>query len=977
MGTNDSKKKYILTYTIAFACITAVICIFFLVAKRTFIWKDDGYEQHFRAYIYYGDYIRQILHNFFVEHTFTIPRWDFSIGEGADILATLNYYVIGDPFCIFAFLFSSKYMYIYYGISIFARIYCAGLAFSAMCFYMGNKNRYGVLAGTMSYIFCFWALTNIMRHPFFLNPMVYLPLIILGMEMLKREKKFWVLTVSVMLAALSNFYFFYMLVILSVVYFLFEVYIFGKAPWKDRLVYTLQTGIYAALGVGLAGMIFVPVVITFLTDSRMGGETYVPTFYPLMYYSKLPGGFIASGSNYWMYMGLGAIVLLAVILFVTKKGYGMLKSFMLIGIVVMLVPELGHILNGFSYVTNRWCFGFVLLCSYILVKMWDDLMNLNAKDAMKLFAGLGVYVVICFICGYSRKVDVFEIIVFAFAALVILMPFEDKDKYFPMKRKSWAIIIIVMLSVVCSFFNRYAKDDYIGESTSKKMVREFWDNETAAVLAKVEELGDESFFRYASNVITQNAGTTVGLSSSSYYWTLSNPLVNEFRMLLELPDTNSFDYNGYDDRTILNTLSGVKYYALQRDTETEDESSGDDDSIVSDVTSTVTDEGATKPVDDTDPNAPEEMPLEKVVPYDYIDREEFEINDEKYEVYVNKDVLPLGFGVGSYITRSDWNKLNSVEKQEALMEGVVLEDADVAKLQNIPQSDIKLTSEKIDYTIENEDGNAYIEDGKIVTIANGATVSLYFEGLDEAETYLCFDNLQVQESTMYDLYNNPEADPTGTYDAEAWKHLSYSKKQKYKSEKYYSIPISNIDVNFTGYIGENELADKMTVNTKAYTYYNGQDNYTVNFNYQRQGLTQIDITFPTKGIYTFDDIGIYCQPLDNYTECARNLQSKGVTDLQVGTDKVNAHYSAQADDMVMFTIPYADGWKVYVDGKETKLYNADVMYMAVAVSAGEHDIELVYTNPYVKYGLYVSIVAFIVFLGLLVWTQTKRKRGNN
>ncbi|MCR5144067.1 MAG: YfhO family protein [Lachnospiraceae bacterium] len=975
MSTQDSKKKYILTYTIVFACIAAVICIFFFVAKRTFVWKSDGFEQHYRAYIYYGNYIRDILSDFFIEHNFHIPRWDFTIGEGADIMSTLNYYVIGDPFTIFAFLFPSKYMYIYYGISIFARVYCSGLAFSAMSFYLGNKNRYGVLAGSVAYMFCYWSLTNIMRHPFFLNPMIYLPLIILGIAMLKKENKFWVLTISVMLAALSNFYFFYMLVILVVIYFVFDEFIFGKNKFAEKIKLSLKVAGYSILGVGMAGVLFAPVIITFFSDSRMGGDTYVPKVYPFMYYSKLPGGFIASGSNYWMYMGMGAIVLLAMILFITKKGYGKLKTLVLLGIVVMLVPELGHILNGFSYVTNRWCFGFVLLCCYILVKMWDDLMSLKAKDAMKILAGLAIYVVVCFICGYSRKVEVFEIIVFAFAALVIMMPFEDRDKYFPMKRKSWAIIIIVMLSVLCSFYNRFAKDDYIAESASKKMIREIFDDETAAVLARAEEEQDESFYRYASNVITQNAGTTAGLSASSYYWTLSNPFVNEFRMAVELPDTNSFDYNGYDDRVILNTLSGVKYFALQRDAQVGSsgggDGAGDDDTVVSDVKATVTDEGATKPVDETDPNAVEEVPAEKVVPYDYIARKEYLINDNLYEIYLNEDVLPLGVGYNSYILRSQWDKLDALQKQEALMSGIVLDDEDVANDCKISPADIELTSQKMDYVITNSDGFATISDNKIVTTENDAKVTLYFQGLDNTETYLCFNNLKVQESTMYDLYHNPEADPTGERNEEAWKHLSYSKKQKYKSEKYYSIPISNIDVELMGYIGDKELQDRMTINTEAYTYYNGQDNYIVNFNYQRQGLDRIEITFPTKGIYSFDELAVYCQPLDNYSDKVSALQQKGVTDLVVGDDQVNAKYSASGDEYVMFSIPYSDGWKAYVDGVETDIKRADVMYMAVPVSEGEHEIELRYTNVYIKYGMFITLVSVVVFVGLLIFDKRK------
>lgn len=69
-------------------------------------------------------------------------------------------------------------MELFYNTMVLVRIYLAGLAFSAYCRYHGQK-PYSTLLGAMVYDFCFWVIIAV-RHPYFLNPMIYLPLILVG-----------------------------------------------------------------------------------------------------------------------------------------------------------------------------------------------------------------------------------------------------------------------------------------------------------------------------------------------------------------------------------------------------------------------------------------------------------------------------------------------------------------------------------------------------------------------------------------------------------------------------------------------------------------------------------------------------------------------------------------------------------------------------------------------------------------------------
>ena len=169
----SSKKVYFLLYTVLFAGMA--LCVFwpFLENDKSFIWVLDGWNQHFRALMYYKQWLLTIFENLFVRHVLEIPMYSFSIGYGADILTTFNYYAIGDPLTVFAAFVPEEYMLFFYNGLVILRIYLAGIAFSLFCFYMKKTNTVAVLTGSLIYAFSGYAIF-VVRHPFFLNAMIYL-----------------------------------------------------------------------------------------------------------------------------------------------------------------------------------------------------------------------------------------------------------------------------------------------------------------------------------------------------------------------------------------------------------------------------------------------------------------------------------------------------------------------------------------------------------------------------------------------------------------------------------------------------------------------------------------------------------------------------------------------------------------------------------------------------------------------------------
>ena len=202
------RLRYYSLYTVIFAVLSFLVFFIFIKNGRSFVYEsngEDGIAQHYMSLVYLGNYLRDILHNLFINHKLIIPQWDMTLGLGADVITTMNYYVLGDPLNLLAVFVSPEKTEYLYTFLIVLRIYLAGLVFSVYCRHWNFRPFY-ILLG--SYIYCFgnFALYTGIMHPFFLNPMIYLPLLLLGIEKIFERKSPAVFVLSVFLSAVSNFY---------------------------------------------------------------------------------------------------------------------------------------------------------------------------------------------------------------------------------------------------------------------------------------------------------------------------------------------------------------------------------------------------------------------------------------------------------------------------------------------------------------------------------------------------------------------------------------------------------------------------------------------------------------------------------------------------------------------------------------------------------------------------------------------------
>ena len=152
------------------------------------------------------------------------------------------------------------------------------------------------MAGAFPYIFCGYALFAF-RHHFFINPMIYLPLLLLGVEKVLKKQRPYLFIGMVAVCAISNFYFFYMIVLMVVTYVIVRlVMLYEKGKLRESCLCILRMFGYAVVGVVLSAIIFLPVVLFFLGDNRGGAGYVFNSMYSFSYFETFLQAFISSKS---------------------------------------------------------------------------------------------------------------------------------------------------------------------------------------------------------------------------------------------------------------------------------------------------------------------------------------------------------------------------------------------------------------------------------------------------------------------------------------------------------------------------------------------------------------------------------------------------------------------------------------------------------------------------------------------------------
>ena len=351
--------------TAAVAILTGALFGMFALRGSSILFRDDDFAQHYPFLIAIGRWWRA-----FFADPLHAPLFDFSLGFGEDFIGGLNYYGLGDPLTVLAALFAPERTYVCYRLLAALRIELAGLAFLAFC--REHRVRWrGALPAAAAYAFTVYMVAwCALKHPMFANPCIHLPLMLLGAERRLKGKSPAALIFATAWSALCGFYFLYMNSLMLLLYALARHFALNGRDSLRRLPGAFGRTLAAyLLGVGMAGAFLLPAALSFLESCRNGmaaGESLL--WYSPSTYWAFPISFIAS--NGWSNaMTVPAAAMLAVLaLFAGGRENRGLKLAAAAAMLALLIPAVGVVFNGFSYPTDRWKYGGLLLLCYVFAR---------------------------------------------------------------------------------------------------------------------------------------------------------------------------------------------------------------------------------------------------------------------------------------------------------------------------------------------------------------------------------------------------------------------------------------------------------------------------------------------------------------------------------------------------------------------------------------------------------------------------------
>ncbi len=133
---------------------------------------------------------------------------------------------------------------------------------------------------------------------------------------------------------------------------------------------------------------------------------------------------------------------------------------------------------------------------------------------------------------------------------------------------------------------------------------------------------------------------------------------------------------------------------------------------------------------------------------------------------------------------------------------------------------------------------------------------------------------------------------------------------------------------------------------------------------------QVTIDNSSNNLYVLPkDSYVYYIDMDVFKDAMERL---GKTQYVIDSSSTDSHLTGTVtttvEKQLMFTsIPYDEGWNIFVDGKKVDIYEANNSLISFYVEGtGEHSIEMKYMPVTIALGITISIICLIIFMVLLL-----------
>lgn len=912
--------------------------------------------------------------------------YSFSRSLGGEFLGIYAYY-LASPLTYLVCLFPETMMQEF---ALFLMLLKSALCGMSMGYYLHKHseklNKLTIVAFSLLYSLCAYAVVY-QSNTMWIDSLIWLPLLTLGIESLVKYGKFKLFTVSLVMTLVSNYYIGYMCCIYVLLYFFYYMYSykdnFVNNPLSEEKHFAksiVRIAIFSLIAILISAVIICSAYYSLsfgksdFSDPNYDITVRVNFFdvlfklFPGSYDTVRPTNFkpatqsspaqIATGGFPFIYCGLITLLLLPVF-FTSRKitlrekiGSGVFLGFFILSCVISTLDIMWHGFNEPQWLNNRYSFMLSFLMVVLAFKAFENIDEPSVKNTI-LFSAL-------FFGGFS--------IVIQKLASTINEGVQEVNKNFKLGNFEFAlftVIMIVIYLVIVALMRSSTNKTRVSAILLGVISVELLLNGISNTVSFGKDVGYASYDKYDQfqNIMYPIADTVKDGDSSFYRWEktvyrktnenmqfgirgLSNSTSTLDASTIQLLNTMGYaaraQWSIYlGGNPVSDSLLGIKYLITDRDMSefygepvytAEDFAKHEGMSVEELIEKTLADNSGSETysgksaADYVVYKNPYAMSIAFASSHDVID-----FNMKKYNTYVKED--SEFYNDGGYT--------NPFERINALVTAILGEDETVELYKPATQESITY-SKDVEHTISGDENDA----GHFHHKYTGANGKVYFNYTVPADKTLylylpAYYTRQVKISASHEI-----ADGTNNYN-------------------------SSVSTNPTtrivelGSFGESELVSK-----------NG-------YNYR---LT-VSIT-GDKGEFYVEDMQSYIYYID--TELLAEVTSK----LQENQLNIEKHTESSFEgtlktncdkQLILTTIPYDSAWEVTVDGVKVDVLGAidttpgddsgKALLAFEIENAGEHNIEMVYKPKIIIMGAIVSGCTLLVFIAWIVFEKKLRKIG--
>lgn len=187
-----------------------------------------------------------------------------------------------------------------------------------------------------------------------------------------------------------------------------------------------------------------------------------------------------------------------------------------------------------------------------------------------------------------------------------------------------------------------------------------------------------------------------------------------------------------------------------------------------------------------------------------------------------------------------------------------------------------------------------------------------------------------------------------------------------------NIGLINIDVvienddNLYLYIPVNDEVLTNYPNVKVYINGEFYSDYLTKYEWNTLYLghysvgTKLNITIESTNTIIMDDLYLYYENIDVFEEHYNILKTNQVLFNKISSSYLKGNINLEKESKVIITIPYDDGWKIKVNGKNVIPSKIMDSLICLDLDKGINIIELKFTPKGLKIGFYISLISIII-----------------